>query len=145
MKSVLYTVLVMAICLYTANSCKEYTDKVSRDKTTTYISDYLSKKTIISFKGQITDDDKTPLDSVTICIEDASIITDKNGNFSIKNVSIYNDFAPVELRKKGYKTIVLNRDTKDSIQTVNITLHKETESCLFWFCKHNHNLPNISD
>ena len=87
----------------------------------------------------------TPLDSVLVVAGNKSATTDEYGNFTINNVSAHQEFVALEAQRKDYKNTVVTLTPKNDTSVVNIKLHKDTEPCLFWFCKHNHNLPNTID
>lgn len=142
MKSVLSSRLLLLICFLIAIACKKNLNEADQTNTIKTFTDYLGGPIEIDLKGQVFDNNETPLDSVLIIVGNKTKLTDKHGNFTIKNVSAHEKFVSLETQRKDYKNIVLNLVPKKDTDSTNIILHKETEPCLFWFCKDNHNLPN---
>lgn len=142
MKSVLSIWLMLWLCILTMTSCSKNADKKDQINTVNTFADYLGQPININLMGRVVNLNKAPLDSVLVVAGNKSTTTDKHGNFTIKNVSAHQEFASLKVQRKGYKNTVVNLVPKQGKEAINIILHKETEPCLFWFCKDNHNLPN---
>lgn len=141
MKSVLSTWFCLSICIFFTMSCKENNTDVEQSNNPKPFSEYIGKPVTLDLKGKVMDNNQTPLDSVLIVVGNTSSLTDELGNFTIENAPANEDFVSLEAQRKDYKNMVLNLIPKKDTDSINIILHKETEPCLFWFCKHNHNLP----
>ncbi|MTE28134.1 carboxypeptidase-like regulatory domain-containing protein [Winogradskyella ouciana] len=145
MKSVLSIWLVLFICFLNTTSCRENTDNTNQNNTINTFADYLGEPIKIDLKGKVIDLNNTPLDSVLVVAGNKSATTDEYGNFTINNVSAHQEFVALEAQRKDYKNTMVTLAPKKDTSAVNIILLKATEPCLFWFCKHNHNLPNTID
>ncbi|MHA7842666.1 MAG: carboxypeptidase-like regulatory domain-containing protein [Winogradskyella sp.] len=139
-KLIIPTILVVCICILLISSSDAFKDKPDK-KNTKPLSEYLGERVDISLKGSVVNDNNEPLDSVTITVGNQTVQTDTQGQFEIKNAAAYENFLPVEAQRKGYQNMVINLNPKDKKNDIDITLKKEGTTCLFWFCKHNHNLP----
>lgn len=132
--------LVVCICILLISSSDAFKDKPDK-KNTKPLSEYLGECVDISLKGSVVNDNNEPLDSALITIGNQTVQTDEYGNFEIKNATAHDNFLPLEAKRKGYQNIVISLDPEDKDNDIDITLKKEGTTCLFWFCKHNHNLP----
>lgn len=142
MKSVLSSRLLLPICFLIAIACKKNLNEADQTNTIKTFTDHLGEPIEIDLKGQVFNNNETPLDSVLITVGNTSILTDEHGNFTIKNVSAHEKSVSLEAQRKDYTNTVMNVVPEEGTDAINIILHKETEPCLFWFCKDNHNLPN---
>lgn len=145
MKSATLKVFVFLICVFLISS-NNSTDK-TKDQidNTNPLTEYLGKPIEVNLKGSVFNNNNEPLDSVTVTIGNQSVQTDAQGNFEIKKATAHDNFLPVEAQRKGYKNVILNLNPNTKNNTIDITLKKEGTTCLFWFCKHNHNLSTTSN
>ncbi|WP_461597686.1 peptidase associated/transthyretin-like domain-containing protein [Winogradskyella sp.] len=141
MKSIVFTVLSVVICILLISSSNSPENTTDQNEDTNTLTEYLGQPININLKGTVANHLNEPLDSVTITIGNQSIQTDAQGHFEIKSAIAHDNFLPVEAHRKGYQNMVINLNPKDKKNDIDITLKKEGTTCLFWFCRHNHNLP----
>lgn len=136
--------LAIAISFLSLTACEKNNisdeNKLSENPRT--LADYLGKKIQKNFIGTVVSEEEKPLENVAITIGNKTILTDSNGDFIIENANVNTDFAYLEAKKEGYKNNALSIVPSNSINEVIIELQEENELCLYWFCKHNHSLPN---
>ena len=140
MKSSLSAWLILSICFLITISCNE-TIEADQANTITTFTDHLGKPIKTNLKGKVVNQYNEPLDSVIIVVGDKTSTTDRYGNFVIENAPANKEFVSLETQRKDYKNTVVNLVPKKDTTSINIVLHKESDPCLFWFCRHNHNLP----
>ncbi|WP_400074840.1 carboxypeptidase-like regulatory domain-containing protein [Winogradskyella sp. R77965] len=119
-------------------------DKNEQTNKANTLTDYLGEAVVREFIGTVSDENNKPIENATVTIGNKTTVTDNNGHFKIKDARVNEHFASIEATKEGYKTGNLNLEPKDKINEVLVLLHKESEPCLFWFCKHNHSLPKYN-
>ncbi|WP_299124993.1 carboxypeptidase-like regulatory domain-containing protein [uncultured Winogradskyella sp.] len=145
MKSVTSIWRVISICFLLVISCEKNSKPPNENKlkeNPEFLTDYLGEKIKRDFTGTLTDSDKNPLENVTITIGNKTSTTAIDGDFYLRNADVNTNFAYIEFKKEGYKDYAISMKPVDSINELTIVLLEESELCLFWFCKHNHNLPN---
>ncbi len=120
-------------------------DKNKQNNEPKPFSQYLGNKISKDFIGSVTDDSKNPLENVTISIGNKTTITDINGNFKIIATNVNEHLAYLKVHKDNYRKYEQSIDPNANTKTIAIILNKESEPCLFWFCEHNHSLPNSSN
>lgn len=138
-KLIFYAVIV---CFLTATACENKSKTSDKEiENPQLLTDYLGERIIRDFKGIVLDDAENLIKNVIISIGNKSTVTDSLGTFEIKSANVNSLFAFINSTKKGYINTDLSITPSDSLNKITIVLQKETEQCLFWFCKHNHNLP----
>ena len=144
MKSIKALYLTIVVCCLIIMACKnnnQIPEENTDNESPLFLTDYLGKKITADFKGIVIDENKIPIKGVIVSIDNKTALSDSLGNFKIKNANVNSDFAYIKAEKKDYRDSVISKTPNDSINEVTIVLHKESEPCLFWFCKRNHNLP----
>ena len=134
----------IAIAFLSISACNESyaSEEKKQNKNPQTFSEYLGEKSSRDFIGTVVDEDKNPLENVMIIIGNKTTTTDSIGDFTIKAAHVNVNFAIVETNKEGYKNNATSIVPKNEIEEVNIVLEHKGTPCLFWFCKHNHSLPN---
>ena len=132
--------LVVCICILLISSGYTFNNKTDKVNIKP-LSEYLGEPITVSIKGSVVNDSNEPLDSALITIGNQTVQTNAQGHFEIINATAHDNFLPLEAERKGYQNIVISLDPEDKDNDIDITLKKEGTTCLFWFCKHNHNLP----
>ena len=143
MKSANFLWLALHLCLFFAWSCKENTTKADQNTSVKAFSEYLGKPITLDVEGQVIDNDQLPIKNAKVYIGRNSTSTNRDGHFSIKNVSANENILTIKVSKKDYKNEQIHFIPKDHTTTINITLYKESELSLFWFSKNNQGLYEI--
>jgi len=134
----------MAICIIFTMACKNNSSSPNKNKSTTapkIFSDYLGVKITQDFKGIVLDDKNMPIKNTLVSIGNKTTLTDALGRFEIKKANVNRHFVYIEFKKKDFVDTSITIEKTDTIGEISVQLIKEFEPCLFWFCKHNHNLP----
>ena len=95
MKSIVFTVLSVVICILLISSSNSPENTTDQNEDTNTLTEYLGHPININLKGTVANHLNEPLDSVTITIGNQSIQTDAQGHFEIKNAIAYDNFLPV--------------------------------------------------
>lgn len=144
MKSIQYLCLGVAIAFISISACKKNestnTENTS-SKSPQFLTDYLGEKITKDVSGTVLDANENPVLNAAISVGNKSTTTDSLGNFSLSDATVHSKLVLVEAKKEDYKSTFLSMAAKDTAKA-KLTLHKEGEPCLFWFCKSNHALPN---
>lgn len=131
----------IVLCCIITVACKESTnppDKIKQLNSPAILSEYLGKPISKSFNGTIIDSENNPLKNVSVTIGNKTAETAINGTFVLTNAAVNVDFVSIKVEKEGYKKNTLNLTSFEIENNIVIILHKSTDPCLFWFCKHNH-------
>ncbi|EDP72330.1 hypothetical protein FBALC1_14552 [Flavobacteriales bacterium ALC-1] len=134
--------LAIAISFFGLNACEKSNtlDEQKLNKNVQTLSDYLGEKIQKDFSGIVVDEEENALENVNITIGNKTTLTDSKGVFSINESNVHTNFASIEAAKEGYKNSLVS--IGDSSDKLKVVLYKTETQCLFWFCKHNHSLPN---
>lgn len=141
MKSKTTYILAFIICAFLLSSSSTLKENTDQKEDTNTLVEHLGKPIDINLKGTVVNHNNEPLDSVTITVGNQTVQTDAQGQFEIKNATAYDNFLPVEAQRKGYKDTFFSLNSEVENSEIDIRLTKKENTCLFWFCKHNHNLP----
>lgn len=146
MKSVKAICQILFFCtLPLIVACKKNSTRkidVSNEKTTKLFSDYLQDNISRDYYGTIKDKDNKALENVFVTVGSKTTSTNSKGIFTINNTSVNSNSVYLNAKKQGYKEQNLSITQNNEPDSIHVQLHNEDELCLFWFCKHNHNLPN---
>lgn len=147
MKSIKSISIAIAISFLSITACikSNASEEKKQNESPQNFSEYLGEKISKSFIGTVVDENKNPLENVTITIGNKTAITDSIGHFEIKNTNVNEHFPYLEAKKQGYENNTISIVPKNEIEELSIILEYNGTPCLFWFCRHNHSLTNSSN
>ncbi|WP_411895797.1 hypothetical protein [Winogradskyella sp. A2] len=99
--------LVLLISLLTITSCQKddgpsMNNGEQQENIPDNFSEYFGNDVSKNFLGTVIDDDKEPIEGVTISIGNETAMTDSNGVFIINNATVKERFGYIKAEKEGY-------------------------------------------
>ncbi|MCA0154283.1 carboxypeptidase-like regulatory domain-containing protein, partial [Winogradskyella vincentii] len=99
--------LVLLFSLLTITSCQKddgpsMNDGEQQENVPDNFSEYFGNDVSKNFLGTVIDDDKDPIEGVTITIGNETATTDSNGVFIINNATVKERFGYIKALKEGY-------------------------------------------
>lgn len=100
-------ILVLLFALLTITACQKddgpsINNGSQQETIPDNFSDYFGNSVSKNFIGNVIDDDKSPIEGVTITIGNETATTDSNGVFIINNASVNERFGYIKAEKQGY-------------------------------------------